>query len=191
MSAAQTRLDVAAENLANASNDGFRKTRLRGFLRAAGIAMARERDTSQGALRRTGRDLDLAISGSGAFNVRDASGKMHTTRGGAFMRDRFERLCDERGRVVIGTRGPVLLPDGAHIEPGGAIVRNGTILNRIPLPPGSALRTGFLESSNVDTIGEMIDVLTSQRSFETAQKVLEAIDKTRERNTTQTALVRE
>jgi flagellar basal body rod protein FlgG len=47
-----------------------------------------------------------------------------------------------------------------------------------------------LEASNVDAIGEMIDVLAAQRSFETAQKVLTAIDKARERASTQVGVLR-
>ncbi len=187
MSAARTRLDVAAENLANASTDGFRKTDVRGFLSAAGISMRTERSAVQGPLRRTGRSYDLAIAGSGTFRVRNAAGRVFATRNGAFRRDRFDRLVDDAGRVLLGTRGPLCVPDGAQIDASGTVSRNGVTLNRIALPNGSSLRTGFLEGSNVDAIGGMIDVLTAQRSFETAQKVLSAIDQTRERADTQVA----
>ena len=187
LSAARTRLDVAAANLANASTDGFRKSDVRGFLRASGVVLERYRSNAQGPLRRTGRPFDLAISGSGTFRVRDASGRVHATRSGAFRRDRFERLVDDGGRVLLGTRGPVCVPDGAVIAQDGTVSRNGTVLNRIALPNGSGLRSGFLEGPNVDAIGEMIDVLTAQRSFETAQKVLSSIDQTRERANTQVA----
>lgn len=187
MNAARTRLDTAAENLANGSTDGFRKSSVRGFLSARGIVMERTPNASQGPLRRTGRDLDLAIVGAGSFRVRDASGRISETRDGAFVRDRFGRLVDDAGRVVVGSRGTVFLPDGAAIDSTGAIVRGGVTLNRIPLPGGASIRTGFLEGSNVDAIGEMIDVLTAQRSFESAQKVLSAIDQTRERAATQVA----
>jgi flagellar hook-basal body protein len=169
MNAARTRLDVAAENLANGSTDGFRKSDVRGFLSASGVAMQRVRSTEQGALRRTGRPYDLAIVGPGGFRVRDESGRIVATRSGAFTRDRFNRLVDDAGRVLFGTRGPIRMPDGASIGSDGSVSRNGIVLNRISLPLGSSLRTGFLESSNVDAIGEMIDVLAAQRSFETAQ----------------------
>lgn len=187
MNAARTRLDVAAENLANGSTDGFRKTDVRGFLTASGVAMQRIGSTVQGPLRRTGRAFDLAIVGSGTFRVRDSAGHVTVTRNGAFTRDRFSRLVDDGGRVLIGTRGPVCVPDGASIDASGTISRNGTVLNRIALPNGSSVRTGFLEASNVDAIGQMIDVLTAQRSFEAAQKVLSSIDQTRERANTQVA----
>lgn len=187
MNAARTRLDVAAENLANGSTDGFRKSDVRGFLTASGVAMQRARSSVQGPLRRTGRPYDLAIVGSGTFRVRDGSGQMAVTRNGAFTRDRFSRLIDDAGRVLVGTRGPLCVPDGAVIDANGTVTRNGVVLNRIALPHGSSVRTGFLEASNVDAIGQMIDVLTAQRSFETAQKVLSSIDQTRERANTQVA----
>ncbi len=187
MNAARTRLDTAAENLANGSTNGFRKTDLQGFLTAAGVKMQRSRSAAQGPLRRTGRPFDLAIAGAGTFRVRDASGHVSVTRNGAFVRDRFGRLQDDSGRVLMGTRGPICFPDGASIEADGTVSRNGTVLNRIALPNGSSVRSGFLEASNVDAIGEMIDVLTAQRSFETAQQVLSAIDQTRERASTQVA----
>ena len=184
MSAARTRLDVAAENLANGSTDGFRKTALHGWLTRSGVTLARVSDATQGALRRTGRQFDLAIVGRGAFHVRDADG-LTATRRGSFMRDRFDRLLDDAGRVLMGTRGPVCVPDGAAIDETGVVTRNGVEINRVALPAGTTVRTGFLESSNVDAIGEMVDLLTAQRSFETAQKVLSSIDQTRERASTQ------
>jgi len=185
MSAARTRLDVAAENLANGSTGGYRKSSIRGTLTPFGVRLRRVADASQGPLRRTGRPFDLAISGAGTFRVRTLQGALVSTRSGAFVRDRFERLVDDAGRVLVGTRGAVTVPDGAEISTNGAVVRNGVTLNRIALPPGSSLHTGFLEGANVDAIGEMIDVLTAQRSFETAQQVLSAIDRTRERASTQ------
>lgn len=185
MCAARTRLDVAAGNLANGSTDGYRKSELRGTLGASGVILQRVSTGAQGALRRTGREFDLAISGPGSFAVRTPAGKIVSTRNGAFVRDRFARLVDDAGRALVGAHGTITVPDGASIEPGGAIVRNGVELNRIVLPSGSSVRSGFLEASNVDAIGEMIDVLAAQRSFETAGKVLAAIDQTRERASTQ------
>jgi flagellar basal-body rod protein FlgG len=187
MDAARTRLDVAAENLANGSTDGFRKSDVRGFLSVRGVTVQRTRSTVQGPLRRTGRPFDLAICGNGTFRVRDRSGGIAATRNGAFTRDRFDRLVDDAGRVLVGTRGAIYVPNGASIERDGTIRRNGTVLNRIAISPGSSIQAGFLEASNVDAIGEMIDVLSAQRSFESAQKVLSAIDETRERASTQVA----
>jgi flagellar basal-body rod protein FlgG len=190
MTAARSRLDVAAANLANGSTDGFRKTTLSGFLDGSGVRLERSVDPAQGALRRTGRSFDLAIAGRGAFHVRGPDGRVFATRNGAFARDRFDRLVDAAGRILLGTHGAVCVSDGATIDASGAVRRNGMVLNRIAIPAESSVRSGFLESSNVDAIGEMIDVMTAQRSFETAQKVLSAIDQTRERASSQVAEIK-
>ena len=190
MSAARERLDAAAANLANGSKDGFRRSSVRGFLTAHGVVTRRVRDDSPGPLRRTGAPYDLAIDGAGTFRVRAADGSLHATRCGAFRRDRFARLVDERGRALVGARGAILVPDGAEIGADGGVILNGKRINAIPLPAGSSLRRGYVEASNVDAIGEMIDVLGAQRSFETAQKVLSAIDQTRERAATQVGVLK-
>ena len=185
MSAARARLDVAAENLANGSTGAFHRTLLRDVLGSAGVSMLQARDESQGALRRTGRPFDLAIVGKGTFRVQAPGGKLQESRDGAFRRDRFDRLVDAQGRFLLGSAGPVRVPNRAKIERDGVIDLDGVFLNRIPLPRGTTLRTGFLESSNVDAIGEMVDMLSAERSFETAQKVLTTIDQTRERAASQ------
>lgn len=159
MSGAQTRLEIAAQNLANSSSDGFRKTVARGFLNRAGVHISAMADDRQGALRHTGRQSDLAIVGAGTFVVRDANGRHIETRDGAFTRDRLGKLRDDLGRLLVGYH----------------------------LPRGSAVRSGFLESSNVDSIEEMIDILSAERSYEAAQKVVSAIDQTREKANAQMA----
>ncbi len=152
MSAAQARLEIAVQNLANGSSDGFRKSLARGWLQARGVRVVPVRDDSQGALRRTGRAFDRAIVGRGSFVVREPGGRIVQTRDGAFSRDRFGRLRDDLGRTLV----------------------------RTSLESGAYVRSSFLESSNVDAIGEMVNVLEAERFFETAQKVLSAIDQTSE-----------
>ena len=187
MSAAQSRLEIAADNLANASSNGFRRRAARGFLTQSGVRVAGNESAEQGPLRRTGRAFDLALIGRGAFQLRDSHGAIEHTRSGAFTRDRFARLGDDAGRVLLGAHGAVRLPDGATIETDGSIRNAGKIVDRIALRPGASIRSGFLESSNVNAISEMIDVLCAQRSFESAQKVLSAIDMTRQKSTDELA----
>jgi flagellar basal body rod protein FlgG len=190
MDGARTRLEAAAVNLANASSDGFKGVRLRGRIVPDGLQFAHLRDGAQGALRPTGRDLDVALAGRGWFAVRNDLGKHVPSRGGALQRDKYGRVCDVAGRIVLGRNGALRFPGGARLEPDGDVTLNGTVIDRLQLTPGTTVRTGFLESANVDAIGEMVDLLGAQRSFETAEKTLSAIDQTRERDVTQTALVR-
>lgn len=169
MAAARARLDIATHNLANSSSDGFRRSVARGSLGPRGVRIAEVRVGAQGALRRTGRQFDLAIVGSGAFSVRDARGHVTHTRDGSFTRDRDGFLRDDAGRVLIAQGTAVRVGSNEHLD------------ERTDLVPGANVRSGFLEASDVDAISEMIDVLTAQRSFESAEKVVSAIDQTRQK----------
>lgn len=153
MTAAQERLDIATANLANVSTDGFAPFVARGVLTPRGVSITADRGGGHGALRRTGRDLDRAIAGEGAFVVRDKNGNVFRTRDGAFVRNRDGTLSDRLGRTLV----------------------------RTDLARGSSVRAGFLESSGANAIAQMIDVICAQRSFESAQKVVSAIDGARQR----------
>ena len=173
MRAARERLEIAAQNLANASSDGFRKVVARVAMTARGLVTGGVPSSEQGALRRTGRPLDFAIVGEGRFSV----GRTFT-RNGAFVRDADGFLADGHGRRVCGEHGFV------RVESSGAL------LDRIPLPAGSRLVAGALESPNVNAVGEMVAILDAQRAFETAQKALGAIDATRAKDANEVARLR-
>jgi flagellar basal body rod protein FlgG len=190
MVAARVRLDIATSNLANASTDGFSGYSARGFMTGEGVRIERESNQRHGGLRRTGRDFDLAIVGAGAFQVRDASGSITTTRDGAFTRERNGTLTDARGSVVIGERGAVVIPENARIDERGFILSGDRRIDRIVVPDGSTVHSGYLESAGVDAISEMVDVMSAERSFETAQKVVSAIDGTRQKSASEVARVK-
>jgi flagellar basal body rod protein FlgG len=181
MVAARTRLDIATENLANVSTDGFARTAARGFLTPLGVAIAREPAPRHGELRRTGRDLDLALIGDGAFRVRNAAGRIASTRAGAFVRDADGTLRDAAGRTLLGVHGAFRLPSDGRIDPDGRVVAGGRVVDALPLAPGARVQRGFLEGAGVDAIAEMIDILAAERSFESAQKVVSAIDLSRQK----------
>jgi flagellar basal-body rod protein FlgF len=181
MVAARTRLEIATENLANVSTDGFARVRARGVLTARGVTIARERMRRQGALRRTGRELDLALLGDGDFCVRDAAGRIARTRAGSFVRATDGTLRDATGRVLLGRDAPLKFPESAAIDREGRVTAGGRVVDVLPLPSGSHVQSGFLEGPGVDAIAEMIGVLAAERSFESAQKVVTAIDASREK----------
>ena len=184
MSAAQSRLEIAAHNLANASSNGFRRSAATGSIAGTGVRISSVQTADQGALHRTGRAFDLALVGEGAFVLGDPNGASVHFRGGSFVRDRLGHLRDDSGRVLVGVNGPV---QGATIENDGAIREDGKTVDRIALPQGATVRSGFIEMSNVNAISEMVDVLSAQRSFESAQKVLTAIDGARAKSSDEVA----
>ncbi|KAF0810582.1 flagellar basal body rod protein FlgG [Alcanivorax sp. S71-1-4] len=131
----QVKMDVIANNLANVSTNGFKKSRavfedlLYQNLRQPGSAndvqnrlpsglqigsgvrpVATERLHSQGGLENTGNSRDLAINGQGFFQVLMPDGNMAYTRDGSFQ-------LDENGQMVTSSGYPlepaVIIPQNA------------------------------------------------------------------------------
>ena len=190
MHAARNRLDVAAGNLANVSSDGFQKRIAHATLTAGGLVSSSDVDAAQGSLRHTGRNFDLAIVGSGGFFVRDAAGHVRESRSGSFSRNALGELANEGGAVLLGAHGPLVMSADATIDARGIVRAGGSETGRLRLHAGTTVQSGFLESSNVDAVGEMVDVLGAQRAFETAQKTLSAIDEERQKDADDVARVK-
>ena len=170
----QRRLERAADNLANVETDGFRS-----HLGTRGSAVP---------LRPTGRPLDLTMSGGGSLTVAartkdGVSSQTSAIRSAAFHRDRDGFLVDDRNRALIGVGGPVRVPDGVTVRPDGAFMLDGSIVARVPVSQGADVRSGFLAGSDVNPIGEMVEILDAQRQFETAQKTISSIDAARSKAT--------
>jgi flagellar basal body rod protein FlgG len=203
MRAARAQLDVATQNLANVSSDGYRRAAAEIRLSPAGLIVTSRATHEQGAVRATGRPFDLALLGDGTFRVGEASSRdgatarngkttrngVIATRDGAFTRDRDGWLVDDRGRRLRGARGLLRVSADAKIEADGAVRDHGRIVDRIPLPSGTHVLAGALETSTVNAIGETLTILTAQRAFETAQKTLLAIDATRQKTANDIARV--
>jgi flagellar basal-body rod protein FlgF len=176
MHAAQAQVETATHNLANAATDGFRRVQSSVALTARGLVARETLERAQGGIRETGRPLDLALLGPGSFRT----GSLET-RNGAFVRDRDGFLADREGRRVQGRAGAIPFPEGAVVGSDGVVRADGRVMGAVPLPTGTTVRSGALEASSVDSIGETLAILTAQRAFETAQKTLVAIDQTREK----------
>ena len=176
LQAARAQLEIATQNLANVSTDGFRKAVARVALSDRGLRVTAAPSSEQGGIKQTGRAFDLALAGEGTFRVGD-----RRTRDGAFTRDRNGFLVDDRGRKLYGADGPVRVSAQAQVERDGTILDGGRAVARIPLPAGTTIVRGALEASTVDAVDQTLAILTAQRAFETAQKTLVAIDATRQR----------
>jgi flagellar basal-body rod protein FlgG len=203
MRAARAQLDVATQNLANVSSDGYRRAAAEVALTPGGLVTTSRPTHEQGPIRTTGRPFDLALLGDGEFRVGDTKPRggttphdgafttrdgtfatrdgAFTTRDGAFTRDREGWLVDDRGRRLHGSHGALRVSADAKIETDGIVRDHGRVVDRIPLPPGTHILAGALETSTVNAIGETLTILTAQRAFETAQKTMLAIDATREK----------
>jgi flagellar basal body rod protein FlgG len=133
VSANSHRIDVLANNLANAETGGFKRELTAFQARPAPaetkgrqgdsnpmldligggiIALPSRLDTGQGVLEPTSNPLDLGINGKGYFQVQDAGGEKRLTRDGRMMLDRDGYLvtANDPAAKVLGENGePVKL----------------------------------------------------------------------------------
>jgi flagellar basal-body rod protein FlgG len=241
MNAQQLNLDNVANNLANSSTAGFRRRRIQftdllyqnivmpgsaatqQTTNAAGLQIglgakpgASEVIQIQGDLGQTGNPLDLAIQGSGFFQVTMPDGSIAYSRAGQFHVDSQGNVVTADGNpiepaitlptdalsVTIGTDGTVSVTQPGQTQssqvgsvqlamfpnPGGlnSVGNNlflATTASGDPVigTPGGAeglgsLQQGYLEQSNVDVVQEFVEMILSQRSYESNSRVVKAAD---------------
>src|ERR1700761_6072020 len=125
--------DAVSHNLANASTVGF-KSELSSFqsvpvlgpgadTRINAVAQGVGQDNTQGSIQQTGRSLDVAVNGAGWIAVQAPDGSEAYTRAGNLEMDAEGNLTDSRGNPVMGTGGPITVPQSAQISIG----KDGTI----------------------------------------------------------------
>jgi flagellar basal-body rod protein FlgF len=160
-------------------------------------------DFSQGAIQATGNPLDAAIEGEGFFVVQTASGLAYTRRGN-FKLNKNGDLATDTGENVLGKTGSKINGTGGKVEIGGEgdILVDGrkvdslkvvtftdkTKLVRLPgcmfQDPGTAgaveekkleIHAEHVETSNVNVISEMTQMINVQRMIEFYQKSMQAV----------------
>jgi flagellar basal-body rod protein FlgF len=124
---------IHANNLANASTSGFRADLEQArALEVTGDGFATRvytqtevpaTDYSQGPLKQTGNDLDIAINGDGWIAVQTEDGSEAYTRAGELRLSPFGELQTGNGLPVLGNNGPIALPPFEKMEIGS----DGTI----------------------------------------------------------------
>jgi flagellar basal body rod protein FlgG len=116
--------EVISENLASASIPGFKRQDLSFDAISAGIMSQATPDArmqyqmphasagvnfSQGSLRETGVNTDVAIDGKGFFEIQLPSGAVAYTRDGEFHINSSGQLVNKQGHPIIGETGPIQL----------------------------------------------------------------------------------
>jgi flagellar basal-body rod protein FlgF len=156
-------------------------------------------DFTNGVPMLTGNPTDFAIEGSGLFAVQGNRGIKYT-RAGNFVLDKDNYLVNKEGYNVLGQNGPIRLEDNDQITEDGEIMREGVVVDKFLVfdkagmvkegeslytnPSGAKPATdyhvikGALEQSNVNTIREMVQLITITRNYDTNQKALTAHDET-------------
>ncbi len=158
-------------------------------------------DFSAGGLEQSYRDLDFAIDGDGFFSVETAAG-VRFTRDGRFSVNAFGELVTRDGAQVLDAGGaPILVdPEAGPVlaTPDGELQQNATPIARLGVfrfddarqlrksgdnmfaaeaEPAPALsprvRQGFIETSNVNPVAAMTDMIEIMRAYEQAARLTE------------------
>lgn len=181
-----------------ASTGKHRLTALNQAVNDYGVLGGAAIDLKTGEMQKTGNDLDLALQGAGFFTAQTPAG-LRYTRNGSFHTDANGRLLTSTGDTVMGDQGPIDLPSGTitigsdgTISQGGAVVAT---LKLVTFKPGTALSAagnsyfqapagseqpaddprvsqGMLESSNMNPISGVVDLITLQRHAQLLEQAL-------------------
>jgi len=224
MSAQELNLDTIANNLANSSTTGFRQLRLEfqdmvyqnlvtpGAAQSqstvsAGLQVglgtksaATEVIMTQGSLNQTSNPLDVAIEGSGFFQVQRPQGTLCTTDGDPVIptitipANATAVTITQYGVVnatLPGQTNPSQLgqlqlatfPNPGGLESMGSNLLEATLNSGNPVTgnPGGTegmgtLQQGYLENSNVDVVTMFVQMVLAQRAYESNSKVIKAAD---------------
>jgi flagellar basal-body rod protein FlgG len=240
MDAQQTQMDVISNNLANVSTNGFKGSRAvfqdmlyqtirdpgaqssqqtqlpSGLQIGTGVRpVATERLFTQGNLQQTGNNTDVAINGSGFFQVQMPDGTAAYTRDGSFQVNSQGQLVTSSGYPVqpaitipanaqsititrdgivsvtqqgvtaptqVGTLQLANFMNPAGLDSKGENLYAETAASGSPTAntPGTnglgSLQQGYVETSNVNVVEEMVNMIQTQRSYELNSKAISTSD---------------
>jgi len=159
-------------------------------------------DISQGSLKQTGNPFEIAVQGDGFFAVQKGQ-RVFYTRDGSFTRDKDNFLITQSGLRVLDENNNPIIIDGTKIEIGkdGTIFVDGNQIARIKLvklnniinvgqslyegnEDGQAdgqILQGWIESSNVNPLNELVNMIQAIRNFEFAQRITTNFDQLAQR----------
>jgi len=162
-------------------------------------------DLSPSSLLPTGGTLDFAIEGQGFFTVASPDG-LRYTRNGQFRLNENRVLVTQNGSPVLGENGEIQIPDGTdlvtvsrdgELRAGEAVIGRFQITkferpellrqtgncefvdtgSAVPSAAASyAIHQGFLESSNVQPVVELVRMIASLRDYEACARSLRSIE---------------
>jgi flagellar basal-body rod protein FlgG len=243
MNSLQKKLDVIANNLANAETIAYKADRanfedlfyhhekLPGAQDSAsqytpnGISyglgsrvQSVQSDFTQGSYQSTSNELDVAITGTGFFQITDPSGTIYYSRAGNFTKNadgaivlasaNIGRKLDPAITIPQDATNILISPEGvvsvsqptsqqlqqigqiqlaSFINPGGLLKIGENLYQQtdasgapVTANPGQQgmglLQQSSLEQSNVQPVNELIDLITTQRSFEMNSQAIKAGD---------------
>lgn len=158
-------------------------------------------DHGEGQLKETSSFFDLAIAGDGYFTVETPAGQRYT-RNGSFSLNRDGYLVTNQGYYVLGQAGRIRADGEFKVDNNGNVFVNGGQTDTLRIVTfadprqltkiGDTLFTAaqqgdqtnarvvqkYLETSNINPITEMVNMIAIMRAYEANQKAIQAHDST-------------
>ncbi len=201
----QTALDTLANNMANVNTTAYKTQNpdFEGLLgssmmqpatpnaaaliaSAGGGVLGVQEDTAAGVLQNTDSNTDYAVDGDGYFAARAADGTILYTRDGSFHRGADGALLTQQGYAVLGADGTpatgktapgvFAFANSAGLIPVGNNDYAAGALSGAATASAAAVRSGVLESSNVDMGAQMARLITTQRGFQLSASAVTTAD---------------
>ncbi|HEY9720768.1 MAG TPA: flagellar hook basal-body protein [Oscillatoriaceae cyanobacterium] len=209
------KLNEAANNLANVSTAGYKRSVLVGesfdglvtkfsqptplnTVGAGVLEVGKFRIDNQGSLVRTSNPLNFAISGDGYFQVQAPDGTIEVSRDGDFSLDTQGYLVSHANERVLDVNNQPIRLAGLGVQPleareDGTLVSGNQVLARLKivtnadadtpnfpvsqaaLPPSAAgykIQQGYLESSNVNVVQEMVNLINISHLYTSESKAI-------------------
>jgi flagellar basal-body rod protein FlgF len=213
-------LEILSNNLANLNTAGFKednafftclKQSLDGSQGSENLNEAINQsvhtrsalNVSGGSLTPTGRDLDIAIEGSGFLVIETPRGVRYT-RNGSLHQNAQSELATSEGFPVMGDTNQAISlgPGKLQISANGAVSVNGAQAGRLKVvsfddlsalqkegnslfvsradagaerQSDAAIRSGYLEQSNVNAVSSIVKMVDILRHFESIKKSVDLI----------------
>ncbi|HRP02068.1 MAG TPA: flagellar hook-basal body protein [Candidatus Kapabacteria bacterium] len=233
----QTRLEVVANNIANAASTGFKRAsvfernmqdaranfyNVKGDVEQNDPPIGSYYDFSNGAFEKTDNPLDMSIDGKGFFFLKDDEGKEFLSRAGNFQLNEDGTIVAKDGKYLMGVDGIINVSkeilsnhqttndnkeNGIRINDQGEVFVNDFSVGKVKIvdiqdyktlqrisnqefiatweselqdvnPDNVNIKQGWLESSNVNIVSEMVQMIELQRMFEAGSKVIQTNDGT-------------
>jgi len=194
--------DLLYQNVRQVGSQSTENTKLpSGLMLGTGVrTVATEKNHGQGNMIQTENNLDVAIQGRGYFQILQPDGSLAYTRDGSFQVNDVGELVTAGGyqvqpaitipNMVPGSAAPTQIgsiqladfqnPTG--LQPMGENLYNETAASGSPQngTPGlnglGSVVQGALESSNVNAVKEMVELIETQRAYEMNSKAISTAD---------------
>ena len=194
-------LRVVSQNLANIHTNGYKRQAFALSSEPVGSSVPVSTPTvfDQGTLKFTGDKNHVAIDGAGFFQVRSGD-NFYLTRRGEMNVDSSGKLQLLTGEYVQGEGGDITLEPGAFtFNDQGQLLQNDRVIDNVNIFKANTaqlnslggglysadpsaiepldkyhIRQGFLETSNVNQLNEMVKLMELTRHFESSSQVLQS-----------------